>query len=454
MKKFFKTVLSVCLAMTVLSACEEKPVDPQPPIEEPEELYLTVPESVELPSGGKTTRIELKSNTSWSFEGGESWLQIDPLSGQNDKRVALTTNDNTSINERSCILTVVTDDGTISRSINVIQFGAEQILEVNVLGDFAPEENSEINIEVIANGSWTIEGDVPWIRLSQTKGSGNAMVKATALTTNYSSNDRSALFTVISGDKSADIEIFQKAAWLSNCKMNINDDFVILYDDIAFTCEHVGDVMRYHYYVFEKDEVSVNDLGALANAVIQNSIEEGYWADPKKTAEADKILHFNSSLNPNTDYILYVIALNKEGQQGEISSLEFRTLTNDINKTPYAYVSYDDENNGAKWRFWVQKANSMTSYYYIWTTTDIDRVNLFWSQLAYISQNEIKNNSDKYVKNSNDWYYDIPFSPALAFIVWGIDVDGNFGSDYDMLYTLPDDSMSLNQLDKSNKIMK
>lgn len=440
--------LSLC-ATVLFTACEENPIEQELTPE------LSVPESIELSAVGKTTRFELKSNTSWTFEGGESWLQVDPLSGEYDKRVALTPDDNTSINPRTCVLTVSTDDGIIIKQINVTQLGADVIFEASVTGNLAPEKNSEVNIEIKSNDSWTIEGETSWLRLSQVSGTGNSVVKVTALTTNYSQEDRSATLKLKSSTKEIDLTVKQNASWVKNCNVSINSDYVVFSDDIAFTCETSGDVLRYHYYYITKSEVDINNIASLSSHVLEMSTEEGYYADPKAKKEVDKIHYFGEwCLLPDTDYVLFVIAIDSEGQQGGMSTLEFRTRTFDIEKEPYAMVNFDGIWMDSTYTYYYIPVipNGVTSYYYVWTTTDPDRVvGMSYSQVGYISQNAIKNNPNDYVKNTREWEFEVMATTYMRFVVWAVGADGEYGGVYDTIYAAPEGEYSLSEEKHNNQ---
>lgn len=446
MKTKFFYVLSICLASLAFTSChKDEPITPVVDPEVPAGPSLEVPEAVELSAKGTTTRIDLKSNTCWSFEGGESWLRVDPLSGENDKRVALTPDDNLSVESRSCVLTVCTDDGSVMKTIMVTQLGAEVKLSANVLGDLAPDKDSELSIEIKSNDAWWIEGGESWYRINQVNGSGDAVVKVTALTTNYSQDDRSSSIKIKTASMEKDLVITQKAAWIKNCNVSVNPDYVVFSDDIAFTCETSGDVLRYHYFFVTKDEENINNIGTLTSYILNASIEEGYYADPRATKEVDRIHCFDGDLMDDTDYVLYVIAVNSEGQQGGMTRLEFKTKTFDVEKEPFAMIDYDGIYMDYTYTYFYIPVipNGVTSYYYVWTTTDPERVaGLSYSQLGYVSLNDIKNNSDKYSKNTRSWEFTVQYTTYMEFVVWSVGADGDFGGVYSSVYSAPDDVYS------------
>lgn len=80
--------------------------------DEPTVTELTVSQSeLVITSDGETVNFKVTSNSNWTISGNPAWLAVSPQSGNGTATVTLTPTENTSTQERSCSLTISTDDG-------------------------------------------------------------------------------------------------------------------------------------------------------------------------------------------------------------------------------------------------------------------------------------------------------------------------------------------------------
>jgi hypothetical protein len=71
-------------------------------------------------SEGSTVLLGIASNTSWTAASNQTWLQLDPSSGNGDTTLMISIESNHSITERIAIITV-SGEGVVSQTVVVIQ---------------------------------------------------------------------------------------------------------------------------------------------------------------------------------------------------------------------------------------------------------------------------------------------------------------------------------------------
>ena len=164
------------------------------------------------PSGGDQS-FEIISNTNhWTISSdASSWLSITPSSGQNDGTIQVSAASNTSISQKSAVITV-NGRGIETRTITVTQEGAVPFVSASESTISLTTSAGDKTFNISSNTNWSItRNGATWFTFSPTSGSGDASIKLTT-TANTTYSERTARAT-LSGTRaqSQDIIVTQAA---------------------------------------------------------------------------------------------------------------------------------------------------------------------------------------------------------------------------------------------------
>ena len=158
-----------------------------------------------------STTLHIDADCAWRITESVDWLTASPIQGTGSTDVELTTGANpSSVDERSCQLTVTTDGG-VTRTITLTQGRNNESMEVSShILEFG-ESSGEQVFSITSNTRWAITGGADWLTVSVTEGqdNGSVTVVAQANTTEY---ERNAVYTVTgNGGSVIQVNVTQKA---------------------------------------------------------------------------------------------------------------------------------------------------------------------------------------------------------------------------------------------------
>lgn len=406
MKKIIFIVLSI-VSMIMLASCEnEEPV--------PSSLTVSTTE-VNISEEGGSQSLTITSNTSWTIVGGKAWLTVNPSTGDGNKVVVLSATENSTLASRECSLQVMTDDGTVSHNVNVVQAQTAEALSVSVENLIVSSTaSSTASFNIFCNDTWRISNCPDWIELSTLSGTGDVSVTVKALTTNYSASDRSATITVSSSSLSVSLTILQKAAWLNNCVAKpIN--MAVLYDAAAFEWELSENVAYYYYGSIEKtyaDRMTTSEI-------IEYLVDGGDRCTPE-----DNYISSVNYLYSTTDYVLYTVAYDKDGVQGDLYKEPFTTKSY-LNQ-PDAMIENVQYSETA-W-YWETTIGPYASSYYMWATESYNYYYITDALVAYLFKSYMKQYAEEFPKilQSGEWNMRRS-GDMIQITTWGVSADGELG---------------------------
>ena len=164
------------------------------------------------PSGGDQS-FEIISNTNhWTISSdASSWLSITPTSGQNDGTIQVSAASNTSISQKSAVITI-TGKGIDMRTITVTQEGVTPFVSASESAISLTASAGEKSFTISSNTDWSItRNGANWFTFSPTSSSGNSVIKLTT-TANTTPWERTARATLSgTGAQSQDINVTQAA---------------------------------------------------------------------------------------------------------------------------------------------------------------------------------------------------------------------------------------------------
>ncbi|HNZ71559.1 MAG TPA: BACON domain-containing carbohydrate-binding protein, partial [Prolixibacteraceae bacterium] len=131
-------------------------------------------------TNGSTTNFSVTSNTSWNASSDQSWLSLNPPSGNGNLTVVATAEANLTTSSRSGTI-FLSAPGTTSKSISVTQAAGAATLKVSTTSiNIGAMANSSSSVTITSNTSWDISSDQPWLEVSPENGVGNQLVTLVA----------------------------------------------------------------------------------------------------------------------------------------------------------------------------------------------------------------------------------------------------------------------------------
>lgn len=155
--------------------------------------------------------FSISTNTAWNITSADTWLSADYTSGNNDKTITLTAQENPTTATRQTTITV-RGTGVDSKAISITQVASPPLLIVSRSAlTIGASTNSTVNFDVTSNTSWNVTSSEPWLSANSSRGNSNRTITITAQG-NKTGISRQAIIT-ISGAGVADrkVTIYQDA---------------------------------------------------------------------------------------------------------------------------------------------------------------------------------------------------------------------------------------------------
>jgi len=168
-----------------------------------EEPILNVsPSSFSLTSGSQTLTLSVETNTRYRLSCSASWLSSDMTGVGEWKNPTFTVSANESTASREATITVTSEDGSLVRTIRVVQEGKEEpILNVSP-SSFSLTSNSQtLTLSVETNTRYRLSSSASWLSSDMT-GVGEWKNPTFTVSANESTTPREATITVTSEDGS------------------------------------------------------------------------------------------------------------------------------------------------------------------------------------------------------------------------------------------------------------
>ena len=205
-------ILFAAVSLSVSGGCK-KDNDPAPELETD---ITSLSFDYEGNAAGKST-FTIFSNTDWTLSCDQTWLTPDRKSGSGNAVVAVTLANNLDFSPRTAKITIQTQHQSLTKTVNITQANKNYTLNVTPAELSFDAQGKAVagggTFTVTANDSWEImpkdeKADYSWVDFDKRNGSGEAAV-AVSVTVNEQFDDREAVFTVRTGDKSTELTIKQ-----------------------------------------------------------------------------------------------------------------------------------------------------------------------------------------------------------------------------------------------------
>jgi hypothetical protein len=165
--------------------------------------------SINALSSAGSYKLTISCNDAWTIASNQSWCTVQPTSGTGNGEVTVSVQENTIPDDRSAVLMVTS--GSISKQTNLLQQKATT-LNLSPSSIDAASIAGAYKLTISCNDAWTVASNQSWCTVQPTSGTGNSEVTV-SVQENTTSNDRSAILTVTSGNISKQVNLLQQ--WIT-----------------------------------------------------------------------------------------------------------------------------------------------------------------------------------------------------------------------------------------------
>jgi len=220
MDKLFNKIgiLLAGVAFFALFSCEENSPD-GPDVPDVQLKIDLSTKSVDIPAEGGSFSVTATIPVSWNVTASESWFSVSPSSGEAGAATLVFGADKNESGETRTGTATVSAEGLQSVSITVSQASVEVAPPVpDTELSVSPERLSfstdagSATFNITANKDWTVSaGNASWLAIDKASGNGNASIQV-SVTKNTVQQERSAVITVVSEEKTVSLTVVQAAA--------------------------------------------------------------------------------------------------------------------------------------------------------------------------------------------------------------------------------------------------
>lgn len=173
------------------------------------------PSNIILDAEGTSQAVSVSSNTSWTVQREDSWINCSPMDGSGGASIKISASKNTG-EERSTRIKITDKTGRATAEIRITQQGAgstptQASLEVSKSSVSFSATGGNDSFTITSNTSWTVSSDQSWCTVSPTSGSNGATVTV-KVDENKNTTSRSANITIKYENKSVTVTVSQSAA--------------------------------------------------------------------------------------------------------------------------------------------------------------------------------------------------------------------------------------------------
>lgn len=318
--------------------------------------------------GEDTKTVKVTSQEDWTYTVDEEWLHV--TRDNNSNKLTVQVDVNRTKETRECLLTIFAlNDSKKKAEVKVCQ--QTSLVTVSCSDtelNFSYYEGAYNILSIRSNGDWQVRSTPDWLRASVSGGYGNKSISFTTLSANKTSIDRTGKIVIGTNDEEVQISVKQYGGVMSNCQVTPKH-ITILSNGIAFDMDYSHASNVAHYY---RGYMEASRAGIMTNPEIISTLQREFQ---RHLPADDEVADF-SDLKPNTKYIIYTLAYDKEGKRGDLLSTEVKTCKEEVNE-PCGWIS-DLECTGSYWEWNITMSAACYSY---WMMTTEDNTIAFASDV-------------------------------------------------------------------------
>ena len=220
------------------------------------------------------------------------------------------------------------------------------------------EENDDQELTIASTAPWTLAGGADWLHISATSGTGTSTIKLATKRSNPSSDERSTTITITSGELTCNVLVKQAPGKVGNCTATPTN-IVTLSNGIAHDYKFGSQVSFFISVLGEKSKYDCYTNAEIYTELLSNG---------KRNTPDESYIEEWTNLNPETEYYIYTIAFDKNGNPGDMLVNTIKTKS-DKNQA-YALITID-ECNERNWIYTTTITVYCTKYYHMaWSAPD------------------------------------------------------------------------------------
>lgn len=251
--------------LVLATACEQTPIEPDDPGQEPAKDEITItPESAEVENTGDKVEVLVTSSGEWTLSSSEKydWVTPSAVEGKDGDKVLFEVKPNETLEDRNATFTFAcgkaTDEFTILSKKTI---PVDYVLELNpeALSFEADGGSSEVMVTSLANDestSWTLTpaAEYDWVTPSAEQGEDGGNVTFT-VAPNLGKEDLTATFNFANEGRTAELTVTAKAkVWT----LALTTEAVVEFDNQGgdFTVSVKSNIPAENLYVSVPEEAS------------------------------------------------------------------------------------------------------------------------------------------------------------------------------------------------------
>ena len=131
------------------------------------------PAELTFTANTESKSLDVISNTAWTAASGASWAKLNKTNGSGNAQIAVTTEENTAITQRSATVTIKTADGKATATVKVTQSAANVIFSVDKNEHSVAAAGGDFTVKVTRNIGYKINSQPEWVKQTDKVPSGN-----------------------------------------------------------------------------------------------------------------------------------------------------------------------------------------------------------------------------------------------------------------------------------------
>lgn len=307
--------------------------------------------------GDDAKEVKVYFQEEWSYTIDEDWIHVTRESNSDKLRIQV--DDNRTKDVRECVLIIYSaKNDHVKVMIGITQYTSLVTVSCSETElNFSANEGAYNMLSVTSNGDWKVKQMPEWLSTSVSSGNGSKSISFRTLSANKTSISRTGTISIETCDEEVNIPVMQYGEAMSECQVTPRH-ITVLSNGIAFDMDysHAGNVA--HYY---RGYIEASRAGIMTNPEIISTLQHEFQRHlPSENEVADF-----SGLKPNTNYVIYTLAYDIEGNRGDLLSTEIKTCKEDLNE-PCAWIN-DLRRTGYNWEWNVTMSATCYSYWMMTT---------------------------------------------------------------------------------------
>lgn len=385
--------------------------------------------------GGNQT-FQISSNIKWKITSSDSWLSVNNSSGSGDASITAIAEANNTNGGRSAKLTISGAEGNVTPVTITVTQEVGNITVSPTSASLLSEKGSTTNLTVTSSGKWELSGMPEWLHSTAYSGVGQTTLTLTALSDNFSDEERKVTLSFSSGAKSVSVNISQAPYLAQGCKVEMSN-MTLMSNGFACDLKFGSRAKGYREAFFSQSDIASKTERDIYNLLMEKTEYE-------KTAD----FTFSPIVDPNTTFIYCVAAYGNENNTDgshKYGPMTMKTITTPSTTYWADMPIYGISYTSTKWSPITQKYGAVGTrcqkYYFFGAQGDFADELFIYYMLApdavlahFYYKGWIAEDPNDYAIAAQTFSYQRS-SDKFFFGTWGVDDTNTFSNELNSAYT-------------------